>query len=118
MPICGLFFAVTVAPWHRQAGKNSVVLMLHERTFCNFYIDSFALFPIKFNMSTHSAPTAANRLLSLQEAATYLHISERHVQTLRFKRLLPAIKLSPHCLRFRIADLDRALEKLTERELS
>jgi excisionase family DNA binding protein len=69
-------------------------------------------------MSTHPAPTATNRLLSLKEAAAYLQISERHVQTLRFKRLLPVTKLSSRCIRFRQSDLDRALEKLTEKELS
>ncbi len=69
-------------------------------------------------MPIHSASTATTRLLDLKEAAAYLNISPRHLQALRFKRLIPAIKLSPHCLRFRVADLDRALLKLTEVELT
>ena len=71
------------------------------------------------NLKRHSVPaTPANRLLSLKETAAYLHICERSVQTLRSRRLLPAIKLSNRCLRFRLSDVERALEKLTERELS
>ena len=70
-------------------------------------------------MREQFAPAATSgRLLSLKETASHLHISERHVQTLRFKRLIPAIKLSNRCLRFRLSDVERALEKLTERELN
>lgn len=56
-------------------------------------------------------------LVSLDEVAKHLGVSPRHVQSLRAKRLIPAIKISSRCLRFRITDVDRALEKLTVREV-
>jgi predicted DNA-binding transcriptional regulator AlpA len=84
-----------------------------------FYIDAVTTIPILFDLKQRSVPsTPASRLLSLKETAAYLHISERSVQTLRSRRLLPAIKLSNRCLRFRLSDIDRALAKLTEKELS
>ena len=61
--------------------------------------------------------TTTGGLLSLRDVADHLGISERHVQNLRFRRLIPAIKLSERCLRFRLSDVERALEKLTIREI-
>ena len=62
--------------------------------------------------------TTDSRLVSLKVMANHLGISIRHVQNLRVRRLIPVIKLSSRCLRFRIAEVEAALEKLTEREVS
>jgi|GEM_PF-2453467 len=68
-------------------------------------------------MLQHTKPHD-NGLLSLREVADHLRISERHVQNLRARRLIPFIKLSTRCLRFRLSDVERAVDKLTVKEVS
>jgi excisionase family DNA binding protein len=55
------------------------------------------------------------QLLTEKELAARLHISLRHVATLRAQRLIPFFKLG-RSVRFKESDVARALEKLTIKE--
>lgn len=57
-----------------------------------------------------------NALLTVKEQAALLGISWRHLQNLTWKRLVPHLKLGKS-VRYRHADVLRALEKLTIREV-
>lgn len=60
-----------------------------------------------------SIPTNSNKiLLSSRELAPILGCSWRHIENLRRKRVIPCIRLG-HLVKFRLADVERALEGLT-----
>lgn len=51
--------------------------------------------------------------LNRGEAAEYLGVCPRTISELQRKRLIPHVKLARKCVRFRPADLDRAMDRLT-----
>ncbi|MBE2179910.1 MAG: helix-turn-helix domain-containing protein [Chthoniobacterales bacterium] len=55
-------------------------------------------------------------LLDKNEAAALLGCSFRHIQNLTARRLLPCVRLGK-LVRYRRADLERALDKLTVRSI-
>jgi len=56
-------------------------------------------------------PASTQRLLDKSEAAKYLGLSVRTVDYYIQKRLLPFYKIGGKTVRFRLSDLDAALEK-------
>lgn len=60
--------------------------------------------------------TQAKLLLDIHEIAETLGCSWRHVQNLKDRRMIPHLKLG-RLVKFRLADVERALEKLTVREV-
>jgi len=56
-------------------------------------------------------PLSSQRLLDKREAAAYLRISTRTVDYYIQKRLLPFYKINGKTVRFRLSDLDLAIEK-------
>lgn len=60
-----------------------------------------------------AAPQAlpAPAYLSTEEAAAYLNITTKHLIAMRAKGLLKATRLGPHCVRYRIADLDALMAR-------
>jgi excisionase family DNA binding protein len=56
-------------------------------------------------------PVSPQRLLDKREAATYLGLSPRTIDYYIQKRLLPFYKIGGKTVRFRLSDLDAALEK-------
>jgi len=59
-----------------------------------------------------SAPHADHNLLTESEACAYLRIRPRQLYTWRRQGLIPYIKIGK-ALRFRMADVDTALERMT-----
>jgi excisionase family DNA binding protein len=66
--------------------------------------------------SAHAAPTAEG-LLTEGDVATLLQVSRRSVARLRKSRVLPFIKVG-HSVRFRRADIERALARRAIREIT
>ena len=56
-------------------------------------------------------PVSTQGLLDKREAAAYLGLSPRAVDYYIQKRLLPYYKIGGKTVRFRVSDLDTALEK-------
>lgn len=52
--------------------------------------------------------------MDASELASYLNISLRCVRTMQQRRLIPHVKLG-RCVRFRLRDVEKALERLTVR---
>lgn len=61
---------------------------------------------------TLAPPTLpAPAYLSTEEAARYLNITQKHLLAMRAKGLVKATRLGPHCVRYRIADLDALMAR-------
>ncbi|PTX95081.1 hypothetical protein DB345_12350 [Spartobacteria bacterium LR76] len=52
-------------------------------------------------------------LIDIKEVAARMNVSVRHVNTLKAQGLIPFIKLSSKCVRYRWSDVEKALEELT-----
>ena len=65
------------------------------------------------NPTTNQTPPAlpAPAYLSSREAAAYLNITEKHLLAMRANGHVKATKLGPHCVRYRIADLDELMSR-------
>jgi excisionase family DNA binding protein len=56
-------------------------------------------------------------LLTYSEVAARLGISKRSVEALVARRAIPILRLSARCVRFKWNEVERALAKLTVREV-
>jgi excisionase family DNA binding protein len=63
-------------------------------------------------MQSSMAQNQNKLLLSSRELAPILGCSWRHIENLRRKRLIPCIRLG-HLVKFRLSDVEKALENLT-----
>jgi len=65
-----------------------------------------------------AAAGVGSELLTYPELASRLKLKRRAVEGLVAKRRIPAIRLNARCVRFRWRDVEKALEKLTIREVA
>ena len=64
------------------------------------------------NSTENQNPNAAGEYMDTKEGSAYIRISPRHFARLRARGMIPAVRLSPHCVRFRRSDLDRMMARL------
>lgn len=57
----------------------------------------------------------AEALITYDEVATHLGLKRRGVELLVQRRAIPVVRLSARCHRFRLSEVEAALEKLTVR---
>ncbi len=53
-----------------------------------------------------------SKLLNNEEAAETLNVSLSELKALRLRRLVPVVRLGSRTLRYRLADLEAAIERL------
>ena len=53
------------------------------------------------NATENQNPNASGEYMDTKEGSTYIRISPRHFARLRARGMIPAVRLSPHCVRFR-----------------
>ena len=60
--------------------------------------------------TTNMKPAEYGQYMDSRRAAQYLSISHRHFARLKARGQIPFKRLSPGCIRFRKADLDKLME--------
>jgi len=61
-------------------------------------------------LGSEEAPQLKDRLLNAKEASELLGVSVSSIRMWRFRKILPAV-LVGRCVRFRLSDLQRIMEK-------
>jgi excisionase family DNA binding protein len=65
----------------------------------------------------HSRDSEFHQLLTKEELAKRLKLTKRGVECLVARRVIPVIRISRRCVRFRYEDVMAALERLTVKVL-
>ncbi len=70
------------------------------------------------NGDSVAADTDAGVLLKKGQVATRARVSERTISNWQARRIIPFVKISPRCVRYSWPAVQRALDKLTVKEVT
>jgi DNA-binding transcriptional MerR regulator len=69
-------------------------------------------------MSQENETLDAEGLIDTPELAERAKVSPRTVQNWTARKIIPAIRISPRCVRYKWQDVERALAKFTVKEVA